>query len=700
MTHKKGALRSTLCAVSLSVFAMSAQAVVLDDETTASSTLSTVQPSNFQPSTSAFSDQLIVKYKSSAIIAQGISSSNSIEQIAANSMGVKMKHLRTTATGAHVIQMPKNQFRSMNASQMQSMLASLQSDPNVEYAHYDRLLQPMATPNDTQYNNQWHYYEPTGGLNLPTAWDTSTGQGVVVAILDTGITAHPDLDANVLPGYDMISSSTIANDGNGRDSNPADTGDATTTNECNDGRAARSSSWHGTHVAGTVAAVSNNNLGVAGVAYDAKLLPVRVLGKCGGRTSDIADAIIWAAGGSVSGVPTNPNPAQVINLSLGGGGSCDPTSQSAINQAVSLGATVVVAAGNSATNASTATPANCSNVVTVAATGRNGGRASYSNFGNVVDVAAPGGDQNTGGISDGVLSTLNNGQTSPANPSYEYYQGTSMATPHVAGVAALMYAVDSSITPAEVESLLASTTRSFPASCSGCGAGIVDAAAAVAAADPGTGNPPTGGNELANGVAKTNLSGAQGSETRYTLEVPAGASNLSFVISGGSGDADLYVRFGAEPTTGTYDCRPFRNGNSETCDISNVQAGTYHVMLRGYAAFSGVSLVGSFDEGSTNQPDTISQSNISGARNAWVNFQLDVPAGQSSLVVSISGGSGDADLYVRRGANPTTSVYDCRPFRNGNNETCTINNPAAGTYFIRLRGYRAFSGVTLQAAPQ
>lgn len=696
MTHKKGALRSTLCAVSLSLLAMSAQAVVLDDETSAS-TLAVSQLSN-----SAFSDQIIVKYKPSAVLAQGITSSASVEQTAAEVIGFKMKHLRTTANGAHVMSMPKAKLRAMNTTQMQSMLAELQASPDVEYAHYDQLLKPMATPNDPQYTNQWHYYEATGGLNLPTAWDSSTGQGVVVAVLDTGITSHPDLNANVLPGYDMISSSDIGNDGNGRDSNPADTGDATAANECNDNRPARDSSWHGTHVAGTVAAVSNNNQGVAGVAYDAKIVPVRVLGKCGGRTSDIADAIIWSAGGSVSGVPSNPNPAKVINLSLGGGGSCDPTSQAAINQAVALGATVVVAAGNSATNASSATPANCANVVAVAATGRNGGRASYSNFGNVVDVAAPGGDQSAGSRSDGVLSTLNNGQTSPANPIYEYYQGTSMATPHVAGVAALMYALDSSITPSEVESLLESTARSFPASCSGCGAGIVDAAAAVAAADPGSTNPPVGDSVLQNGVTKTGLSGAQGSETRFTLEVPANASNLSFVVSGGSGDTDLYVRFGAAPTTTTYDCRPFLNGNNETCTISNVQAGTYHVMLRGYAAFSGVSLVGSFDEGGSgpSQPDTISQSNISGAQNQWVDFQLDVPAGQSSLVVSISGGSGDADLYVRRGANPTTSTYDCRPFRNGNNETCTINNPAAGTYFIRLRGYSAFSGVTLQAAPQ
>jgi len=272
-----------------------------------------------------------------------------------------------------------------------------------------------------------------------------------------------------------------------------------------------------------------------------------------------------------------------------------------------------------------------------------------------------------------------------------------MATPHVAGVAALMYAVKSDITPAEVESLLKSTSRSFPASCSGCGTGIVDAAAVIEQLAPSGPTPPAD-NALTNGVAKTGLVGALNSETRFTLEVPAGATNLSFRMSGGTGDADLYVRFGAEPTTSTYDCRPFLNGNNETCTISNIQAGTYNVMLRGYTAFSGVSLVANFDAPANDSgPQSASANNISGTRNQWTDYTWEVTEGRSSLEVKISGGSGDADLYVRRGANPTTSTYDCRPFLQGNNETCTISNPAAGTYFIRLRGFTNFSGVNLEA---
>ncbi len=708
MLNKNSAIKSALCGVTLSLLTMSAHAVVLDDDATTSSNAASINQSG-----SAFGvNQIVVKYKDNAVQSQNGIFANSSVQMMSKSMGAPMELVRTTGTGAAVYKMPEAKLANMSVGAKQvastnidTLLAELNADPNVEWAAKDDLLQAMATPNDPQYNNMWHYFESTGGLNLPSAWDVTSGAGVVVAVLDTGITSHPDLNGNLLPGYDMISRADIGNDGNGRDSDPSDTGDATVANECgpNSPPQDRDSSWHGTHVAGTMSAVGNNNTGIAGVAYSSKFVPVRVLGKCGGLSSDIADGIIWAAGGSVPGVPANPNPAKVINLSLGGGGSCNPISQAAINQAVSLGATVVVAAGNSNANASDFTPASCQNVISVASTNRNGSKAFYSNFGNVVDLAAPGGDVRTS-RSDGVLSTLNSGRNGPATPNYEYYQGTSMAAPHVAGAAALLYAVKSDITPAEVESILKSTTRSFPGSCSGCGAGIVDAAAAVAAANPGSGGGNPGNDSvLENGVAKTGLSGGQGSETRFTLQVPAGASGLSFAISGGSGDADLYVRFGSAPTTGTYDCRPFRNGNNETCNISNVQAGTYHVMIRGYSAFSGVSLVASFTEpssGNPGGPETATQTNISGSRNQWVDYQWEVDAGRSNLTISISGGTGDADLYVLRGSQPTTSSYDCRPFRNGNNETCTFNNPAPGTYFIRLRGYTNFSGVTLTATQE
>jgi len=545
---------------------------------------------------SDITDRVIIKYKNN-------SSLNSINALAEDSesnahshTGVNFKYVRRNHEGAHVMKLQQHQ----HLAELSNMLNALNSDPDVEYAEADLLLKPLLTPNDPRYNEQWGYYETAGGLNLPAAWDMTRGAGAVIAVVDTGYRPHIDLVDNILPGYDMISSTSVSQDGNRRDSDATDPGDYEPAGACGSGSPARNSSWHGTHVSGTIAAVGNNSIGVTGVAYQAKILPVRALGRCGGYMSDIADAIIWAAGGSVSGVPANANPADVINLSLGGAGNCSNTQQSAINKARSLGATIVVAAGNENRNASSSTPANCNGVVVVAATNRSGGKASYSNYGSVVDVAAPGG-QKSSGTSYGILSTINSGRTTPANDSYGFYQGTSMATPHIAGVAALLYATNPSITPTQVEQILKSTARPFPSTCSQCGSGIADAFAAVNAATGNTPTPPPAGgspsaNTLVNGVAKTGLSDQRGSQTRFTIDVPAGASNLKFDITGGSGDADLYIKFGSAPTSSSYDCRPYINGNRETCNISTAQAGTYHVMLVAYSSYSGVSLVSNFAE--------------------------------------------------------------------------------------------------------
>ncbi|MCP4607669.1 MAG: S8 family serine peptidase [Planctomycetes bacterium] len=632
-------------------------------------------------------DRIIVKYKNSASENQmGKMSDTAVTRLSARA-GVSLRHKRKLATGAHLFSMDMKRDKD----ELDRIINYLMADDNVEYAEPDLIMRPMATtPNDSRYSDQWHYFESTGGLNLPDAWDIAQGDGVVVAVIDTGILSHTDLNANILPGYDMISNTDVARDGDGRDSDPSDPGDWAPANECYSGYNASNSSWHGTHVAGTIAAVTNNGTGVAGVAYDAKVVPVRVLGRCGGYMSDIADGIIWASGGSVSGVPSNSNPAQVLNLSLGGPGNCGNTTQNAINTARSNGATVVVAAGNSNTNASNTTPANCSGVITIASVDRTGGRAYYSNYGSVVDVAAPGGD--TSVSSNGVLSTLNSGTHDPYSQSYAYYQGTSMATPHVAGVVALMYDVDPQITPDEVEAILKRTSRSFPDTCSQCGSGIVDAYAAL---DEVNG----GGSELQklqNGVPVTGLSASKGSDLHYTMDVPSDATNLIFETSGGFGDADLYVRYGSAPTTTSYDCRPYNNGNAETCNMST-QAGTYYVMVRAYQNFSSVSLEGSYSQGGGGGFKGLNKTNISGLHDSVTDYSVEVPTGKTSLDVTMSGGSGDGDLYVRFGSNPTFSKYDCRPYKNGNNESCSFSNPSAGTWYIRIYGYFAFSGVTLKA---
>lgn len=536
-------------------------------------------------------DQLIIKYKNNA-------DENSVPALpsvavanASAQARVSLQFVRQLQSGAYVMQLPQ----ITNVAELANTLGLLNADPAIEYAEADLILQALLTPNDPRYNEQWGYFESTAGVNLPSAWDVTLGAGAIVAVVDTGYRPHVDLVANILPGYDMVSDIDNAQDGDARDSDAMDPGDWALAGVCGRNSAARNSSWHGTHVAGTVAAVGNNELGVTGVAFQAKVLPVRALGRCGGYTSDIADSIIWAAGGSVTGVPANLNPADVINLSLGGSGRCGATQQNAIDIARSLGATVVVAAGNNDSNVSRSTPANCNGTLVVAAVNRSGGKASYSNFGNIVDLAAPGGEVEIAG--NGILSTLNTGSTTPRRDSYAYYQGTSMATPHVSAIAAMLYSIDPSITPDQVEQTLISSTRAFPAACAQCGSGIADAFAAVSllsAVDPTPApTPPPATNVLQNGVAVTDIGGAVDSQTRFTIDVPANAANLNFSINGGTGDADLYVRFATEPTLIDYDCRPRVDGNSESCK-ETVQAGTYHIMLLGFADYAGVSLTASY----------------------------------------------------------------------------------------------------------
>ena len=476
--------------------------------------------------------------------------------------------------------------------QAKKMMAQIAKHPEVASVEENKLLRHFATPNDPDYSDQWHYYESTGGLNVENAWNSVTGAGTVVAVLDTGYRPHADLVSNILPGYDMISNSFIGNDGNGRDSDPRDPGDWVSAGACGNGYPAQDqdSSWHGTHVAGTIAAVTNNGQGVAGVAYGAKVVPVRVLGRCGGTTADIADGIIWASGGSVSGVPSNANPADVINMSLGGQGACSSATQQAINIARGNGTTVVVASGNSNDNSTNYNPGNCSGVVNVAATNRNGSRAYYSNYGSNVDVAAPGGAMSYANDPNGVLSTYNSGTSTPGSDTYGYSQGTSMATPHVAGVAALIKEANPSASPDDVENILKQTARSFPGSCGGCGVGIVDANGAVTGASGGGSGDPGDGGATGGGGSVSDLSASTGNWVRYTIEVPAGMSTLDIDISGGSGDADLYVQYGSQPGSNSYDCRPYLSGNNESCSFSNPQSGTWHIGIRAYQSFSGVTL--------------------------------------------------------------------------------------------------------------
>ncbi|WMX48731.1 S8 family peptidase [Streptomyces roseicoloratus] len=444
-------------------------------------------------------EKVIVTYKSSSAEAASNTAAKSDAAEKAAKTGEKLSFERRLAGGAALVDLGD----SASKQDVAEVMAAFKADPQVTSVEPDIRAYAMAVaPNDTDYAKQWDLFEPTGGMNVPAAWDKTTGSGVTVAVIDTGYAAHSDLATNVVSGYDFISTSADARDGNGRDADAKDEGDWNATDgECGTGSRASNSSWHGTHVAGTIAAVTNNTKGIAGIAYNAKIQPVRVLGKCGGSSADIADAITWASGGSVPGVPANPTPAKVINLSLGGASStCPSVYQNAINGAVSRGTTVVVAAGNSNANTSGFTPANCSNVITVASTSREGNRSYYSNYGSIVDVAAPGGETrratDTPGTvttpENGIYSTLNSGATVQSLENYKPYQGTSMAAPHIAGLAALLKSAKSTLTPAEIESAIKTNARPLPGTCTGgCGTGIADAAKTVEAVT-GTTTPPTG----------------------------------------------------------------------------------------------------------------------------------------------------------------------------------------------------------------
>lgn len=372
---------------------------------------------------------------------------------------------------------------------------------------------PVNPANDPSYSQQWYLKSSEAySAKVSGAWATESGlDSVVVAVLDTGYTDHPDLPAStMLSGYDMISSATNARDGDGRDANAHDEGDWNLSTPEN-------SSWHGTHVAGIIAA-ADNNLGVVGVAPNVKILPVRVLGADGGSSADIIAGIKWAAGIRIAGVPDNTTRVSVINMSIGGQSSCDSATESALAAAKAAGITVVTAAGNDNNLASGSYPGNCYPTINVGSTGRDGRPAFYSNYSNPadqfnntsygVDISAPGGDFCQGGQQGQIYSTLNTGLTVPVSPTYGWEIGTSMASPEVAGIVALMYSAKLRQNPSTVlngtfvDSIwhaLSTTTTPFhsqvPTGCvgstprnptdgsqyGGYGAGIVNAEAALAA---------------------------------------------------------------------------------------------------------------------------------------------------------------------------------------------------------------------------
>ncbi|KAF1014049.1 MAG: Extracellular basic protease [Stenotrophomonas maltophilia] len=585
--------------------------------------LPTREPVQQSRTADAGAARIIVKYRAGTAAASDQTAKLSTVQsaLARASLGggaaragtLEPRVLRRLSIGADLVRLQGR----LAPAELQRVLKELAADPSVQYAEADVKLrhselragteQKALNPNDPFYHQyKWHLHNAVGGINAPSAWDVSQGEGIVAAVIDTGVLPqHPDLAANLLQGYDFISDAeTSRRPTDERVPGAQDYGDwVENNNECYDGSIDEPSSWHGSHVSGTAAEQTNNGVGMAGVAHKAKVLPVRVLGKCGGYLSDITDAITWASGGTVAGIPANINPAEIINLSLGGRGSCNGAYQEAVNGALSRGTIVVVAAGNQADNAANYRPASCEGVIIVGATRITGGITYYFNYGALVDLSGPGGGGSVDGNPGGYLwQAGSSSDTTPeaGQPSYMGLGGTSMSSPHVAGIAALVQSAliaqgKPPLTPAAMRTLLKDTARPFPVSIPAAtpiGVGIVDAKAALdkALAGPCTENCTPEGTPLTNKAAINGVAGAAGSETLYCFEAQAGKP-LSVLTYGGSGNVSLYVAQGRVPTASDNDGRSTRPGTSETVRVSPAAAGTWYIKVVGEGAFSGVSVL-------------------------------------------------------------------------------------------------------------
>ena len=536
--------------------------------------------------------RVIVKFKTSTN-AQAMSAASSTQAATHHAQALSQR-TGLALTDGRVINSRLQVVRAAGLSSAQ-LAARLAKETDVEYAVVDERRHAAAAPNDPRYAagqsastpavGQWYLRAPTStvlsAINAEGAWTQATGAGVVVAVLDTGVRfEHPDLAMKLYPGYDFVSDATISNDGDARDSNAADPGDWITSADVSAGGdfadcTAEDSSWHGTQTAGLIGAAANNGIGMAGVGGDVMILPLRVLGKCGGFDSDIMAAMLWAVGQPVSGVPANAHPAKVLNLSLGSAPSSSGCPQSyvdtikAVNDA---GAVVVASAGNDGLAVNM--PAACAGAIAVAGVRHAGTKVGYSSLGPQVAISAPAGNcvVTSGPCQYALLTTTNSGTTVPASSTYSDATnpslGTSFSAPMVAGTAALMFSAKPSLTAAEVLTYLKSSARAFPsvsstgvASCQAptsteqdecacttttCGAGFLDASAAVAAV-------ATAGQVIPVISFDTSTATVGGS---FTLDssrsvLPSGRSVLAYDWSIVSGGTNATVTSAANAATAT-----------------------------------------------------------------------------------------------------------------------------------------------------
>lgn len=614
--------------------------------------------------------QLIVKERSSGLKTQSVAAGDTVARadvatvqrwsVAAQ---LPVTYKRAMSGGAHVVTLPN----AMSVAEAQTVAQRMEASGQFEYVSPDRIMRPAAVPSDPQFASQWNLWPSTvvangpstpaaGGANVTTAWDSTKGaSSVYVAVIDTGLlTNHEDLaGANIRPGYDFISNDAyhstpdpvshntvplgfVENDPldtpAGRDPNPSDPGDWVTSSEttlypsyCGTAGSHSDSSWHGTFVTGQIVA-QHNSVGIAGIAPNVTIQMARALGKCGGTTSDIMDALAWVTGESgvpgASGValPVNAPMAQVVNMSLGSAGACSRAEQATITAARARGATIVVATGNDGAP-TIGSPANCSGVVAVTAHTIGGDNANYANVGTGTTLSAPGGGSGTviAGSGIKIRSISNASLTTPGTDTntYKSEMGTSMATPHVAGVAALLLAYKPTLSVNDIKAILTQSARPFPAgtycaqNVGACGAGMLDAGAAIALA---VGNPTASVSSSASTIVANNpvtltatvgagfgntLSSVQWAQTagtstnvttagpdgngNYTATfTPSSAGTYTFTVTvtnnaGGTITTSASVTVTAPPTTtpgtGTGGTLPFSGGTSGTGPLNQSSGG-------------------------------------------------------------------------------------------------------------------------------
>ncbi|MGI2068479.1 S8 family peptidase [Shewanella baltica] len=596
------------------------------------------------PQSKAIKDTYIVVFNTPSVL--NLSNNNTIAEFA-----VKQAESLVNQYDVRVMKNFGNVLNGVLINASAQQVKALLKDPNVKYVEQDQVMSvtPMMEANADQPSPTWGI-DRIDQHNLPLDNNYHTdydGSGVTAFVIDTGVlNTHNEFGGRASSGYDFIDNDYDATDCNG----------------------------HGTHVAGTIGGSTY------GVAKNVNVVGVRVLNCSGsGSNSGVIAGINW--------VKNNASGPAVANMSLGGGAS--QATDDAVNAAVAAGITFVVAAGNDNSNACNYSPARAADAITVGSTTTNDSRSSFSNYGTCLDIYAPG------------SSITSSWYTS--NSATNTISGTSMASPHVAGVAALYLDENPNLSPAQVTNLL--KTRATADKVTDAKTGSPNKLLfSLANDDGGCGNDcPVDETQLQNNVGIA-ISGATGSATYYYIDVPANAASLGINLAGGSGDADIYVSQGQKPTTTSYQCRPYQNGNNESCNFTAPAAGRWYVMVQGYNNYANAQLTASYNlNGGGNCTDAncltngVPVTNLSGATATEALYKIVVPA-NSQLNITTSGGTGDVDLYVKAGAVPTTTSYDCRPYKNGNNESCSITVTQAGTYHVMLRGYANYSGVQLSAS--